>query len=239
MGAHRADEYRLERRVHHGTARGQVVRRGAGGRGDHHPVGGVAGNGFAIGDHAHGHHAREPALVEHDVVQRPPLRALDTEDVAHARIEGHARLDDVLPGHEPPERLLHLVGGAAGEEAEPPEVDAEDRRRMVLHDARGAQQRAVAAEGEHGVHLAGHDGGRAVAGDPAQGVLVRQRQPERRREAPQRREDAGQSLVAAMPDDAEADHPVSASLPCRARTRSAIPAASSPSSASCFARGAA
>src|SRR6187401_1571147 len=52
-------------------------------------------------------------------------------------------------------------------------------------------------------------------------------------------EDAAQVGIIAIPDDAEPDHPATASLSCNARTRSAIPAASSPAIASCRVREAA
>ena len=55
----------------------------------------------------------------------------------------------------------------------------------------------------------------------------------------QRRQHVGEITVALMANYADASHPVSASDSCSARTRRAIPVASSPSAASCLARGAA
>ena len=68
-------------------------------------------------------------------------------------------------------------------------------------------------------------------------VLEVQAQVQLVREPQQVVEDRAQADVAGVPDDADLDHPVSASVPCSARTRSAMPAASSPHCASCVARG--
>ena len=63
--------------------------------------------------------ARESALVQHDVVERDPLLALDAAHVEHARLERHARLGDVVVPREAHQRVRELVGVAAGEKAEP------------------------------------------------------------------------------------------------------------------------
>ena len=119
------------------------------------------------------------------------------------------------------------------------EIDAENRNRVRRDDARAAQQRSVAAEREQRVERAT---GRRAAGRRRRSCSsssYAQLESERRRELAERSQHRRETAVAAVPDDAEADHPAIASLSCSARTRSAIPAASSPHAASCRARGAA
>ena len=70
-----------------------------------------------------------------------------------------------LAGGEAAHAALQVVGAEAGEEAEVPEVDAEDRDRAAGEEARRAQQRAVAAQAEHRVEL-GVGGERRGPGEP-------------------------------------------------------------------------
>ena len=58
-------------------------------------------------------------------------------------------------------------------------------------------------------------------------------------EAKDRAQDLDEAVILQVADDPEANHPVSASLSCRARTRAAIPVASRPQDASWRARAAA
>src|SRR5262249_10486035 len=104
---------------------------------------------------------------------------------------------------------------------------------------RAAEHRAVAAEREEDVDqraIVEELGARDARRDR---LLAHQRHVERRRASREAAQDGRESLVAEVPDHAHArGHPATASLACSARTRAAIPPASSPVHWSCTWRGA-
>ena len=102
---------------------------------------------------------------------------------------------------------------------------------MRRDDAGAAKEGAVAAEREQRVEA------RRIIEPVAAGVVVElffltELQVEGGSEIAERSQHRRKIAVTEVPDDAEADHPAIASLSCSARTRSAIPAASSPQAAS-------
>ena len=82
-----------------------------------------------------------------------------------------------------------------------------------------------------------------IAGERTELRLEGEPEVEAPRQLGEPAEDLSEPVVAAVGDDPDAHHPATASLSCSlscsARTRAAIPAASSPVSASCFFRDAA
>ncbi len=239
VGRYRRDEQRVERGKEDRTAGRQRVRRGTGGRADHHAVGGVAGDGLLVGRHAQRDDAGEAALVEDHVVEGEPVLPRFAGGIEDEGVERDARLHGVVAVGEAGERRLELIGLRDGEEAQPAQVHAEDRHLAGLEQARAAEQRAVAAQGEQGIER------RRIVERRARRALLEQIrfgeqfQAQARRDLAQRAQHLAEAGidVAAMPDHAQARHPAIASVSCIARTRSAIPSGVRPHSASCRARG--
>ena len=63
------------------------------------------------------------------------------------------------------DRFFHPVGVEVGQEAEPADVDPRDGRFAVAEGVRGAQERPVAAVGEHHVAGGGEVAGRVLRAD--------------------------------------------------------------------------
>ena len=100
-----------------------------------------------------------------------------------------------------------------GEKSEPAEVHAEHRDLASRDEPRAAQQRAVAAEREQRVDARRiARASRAVLHDVVQLLLEHELESERRRERDQPLEHRRKPIVAQMADDAEADHPATASV---------------------------
>src|SRR2546427_743125 len=67
--------------------------------------------------------------------------------------EGETRLGGVGPAHQRVERPVEGLRGGGGQEADPTEVDAQDRRLGAVERAGPAQQGTVAAECDQAVEL--------------------------------------------------------------------------------------
>src|SRR5439155_26098162 len=67
-------------------------------------------------------------------------------------------LDHEAPGQEGLQSREELLLGQGGEEAEPAQIDAQDRHAQVSHEAGHGQERAVSAHYEEEIELAGQVG---------------------------------------------------------------------------------
>src|SRR5216684_6354594 len=150
--ADRGEHDRVHGREHDGPAGREAVGGRAGGRREDKPVRAIAGGEVTVHRHLEPDDAAHRRLGDDHVVERrvlPEPLAL-AED---AGLQQHAVLDDQLVAQVGLERGEQLLDGEGGEEAEPAQVDAEDRHRQVSHQARHAEERAVAAQHEQQIGL--------------------------------------------------------------------------------------
>src|SRR5439155_6777890 len=138
------------------------------------------------------------------------------------------------------QRPVEGLRGGGGQEADPTEIHAEDRRCRTVEGAGAAQQGAVAAEGDQAVELGCtvERRGRGLGPERRDLLLGVQRDPGPGRDLRETREDVLEIAVAGVADDPDVHEWVSDSSAASARTRAAIPAPVRPTSASCCARGA-
>src|SRR6185437_7651602 len=141
------EDYGVERWSNEWSSRGQAVCGRASRRRDDDSVTVVVAERFAIHYNAHAQHPGEAALVHHDVVERLPFFHRSSVAVLRFTAQRHALVDVVISGNGCLQRGFEIRCGAAREEAQSSQIDAENGYRCTIEKARGAEQRAVAAEG--------------------------------------------------------------------------------------------
>src|SRR2546426_5020952 len=138
------------------------------------------------------------------------------------------------------QRPIEGLGGRGGKEPDAAEVDAENRRVGAVEGASAAKQCAVSAQRheavEAGCALQRRRGRRRPEGGDA--VFGEEGEAEPRRRLREVREQVLEVAVARVADDPDVHEGASDSSEASARTRAAIPGPVSPTSASCWARGA-
>ncbi len=82
--------------------------------------------------------------MDHRIVE-PVVAVAAARSVHRADVEGHSRIQHVVPGHDASQRRAQLLQGHRSQEAEPAEVHAEHRNAGWSRPSRAAQQRAVAS----------------------------------------------------------------------------------------------
>ena len=194
----------------------------------------------AVHRHAQPDDACHAALAHHGIVQHDGLRAAPTLLVLDEWREGETRLGGVGPAHQRVECPVESLRRHGGQEAEPTQVYAQNRRLGTVERPGPAQQGAVAAQSDEAVELgcAVERRGRGLGPERPDLLLGVQRDAEPRCDLREMREDALEIAVARVADDPDVHEWVRDSSAASARTRAAIPEPVSPTSASCCARGA-
>ena len=151
----RRDDHRLDAGHHDRPAGAERIRGGAGRRGDDDAVGAVGPDVLALDVDVDPDHARDAALVHHDVVQRDRCRRARSRPSRLRSTATSARRGSVTyrPATSASSAGSSVSRVAVVQEADPAEVDAEDGISRAAEEPRAAEQRAVAAEGEQGVEL--------------------------------------------------------------------------------------
>ena len=140
---------------------------------------------------------------------------------------------------------LHLVQElAARKKTETSEIDAQNRNVPAVEEARTTKKSPISTEGDKRVQLCWILESSALARYLMQTLLEQWLDSERRRDAEKRAEYFRKLVITLMPDDTKPHQtarrwvPRELSIPNASLTRRAMPCASRPRPASCFARGA-
>src|SRR5581483_9163413 len=130
--------------------------RGRAGRGrDDQTVAAQAGDELTVDRNLDLDHPGERALADDHVVEHGRVR--DMLAVAlDARAQHEALLDVIIAREDALERGVDVLETDFSQEAQAAQVDAQDRHGALLDEPRGVEHRAVAAEHDHEVGLAGH-----------------------------------------------------------------------------------
>ena len=148
----RGDQHGVDVRHDNGPVGSEIVGRGAGGGGDDDAVGAEGGDGLLVYLDGEVAHAGDGSFGYDDVVEGVPL--FDESAVADDLGAHHAANFDlgavVAPGFE---GGVELREGDFGEEAEGPEVDAEDGGGGAGEGSRCGQEGAVATEDDDQIWL--------------------------------------------------------------------------------------
>ena len=141
------------------TPCGERVRRGAGRRGTHDAVAQPSRQGPPVDLDHQVQHPVLRRLLDRDLVERPGVHDLDAV-VEDPGVDRHALLDPVVTGDDGLHDLLQVLALQLGEEADVPEVHAQEGDAHPARALRTTQDRSVAAE--HDDQLA--SGGRRAFG---------------------------------------------------------------------------
>ena len=143
-----------------GAAAAEGVGGGAGGGGDDEAVAGVGGHEVAIDVEVGAQEGAVVEAVEADLVEGEGGELLADGLVVGTGgdVEEGAGLEGVAAGEEVGDEGVHIVAAGGGEEAEMAEVDADDGDLATSDEVDGAEEGAVATDGEKEVARAFGEG---------------------------------------------------------------------------------
>ena len=168
VGAERGDDEAVGVGRQDRPAGREAVRRRADRRGDDQAVAPVGHHVLAVDRQADLEQVERRRGPEDHVVEPPERPARPARGDQGAR-QRHQVVDGVVPTGQVVEPVEEAVGGQLGDEAEPAQVDPQDRRGGVAHPSGGVQDRAVAAEDQGHVGVRGSTGRSRRPGRPRRG----------------------------------------------------------------------
>src|SRR5437016_4772164 len=152
VGADGGDHDGVHGREEDGPAGRERVRRGTGRRCDDEAVGAVRGRVLPFHRHGQVDDSAHRGLGDHHIVERDVLGESLTP-AHHPGGEHHPVVEHDLAREHGVQRREQLLERGGRQEAEPAEVDAEDRHARVADHARHRQEGAVPAEDHDEIHV--------------------------------------------------------------------------------------